>query len=193
MCIADEVQAGFCRTGKMWGFEHFDVVPDIVTLGKPMAAGHPVAGLVTTRAIADQFAKRAFYFNTFSGNPVSTLVGDTVLSIMKEDKLTENCAHVSVYLKQKLEQLQAKHTLIGNVRGLGMFIGIELVKDHETLEPATNEALALAEMMKREGVLIGATGRFGNVIKVRPPLVFSNDNADLLVEKLDKLLTEISQ
>jgi len=115
------------------------------------------------------------------------------LSIMQEDKLTENCAHVSVYLKQKLEQLQAKHTLIGNVRGLGMFIGIELVKDHETLEPATNEALALAELMKREGVLIGATGRFGNVIKVRPPLVFSNDNADLLVEKLDKLLTEISQ
>ncbi|MBT5796610.1 MAG: aminotransferase class III-fold pyridoxal phosphate-dependent enzyme, partial [Porticoccaceae bacterium] len=93
----------------------------------------------------------------------------------------------------KLEQLQAKHTLIGNVRGLGMFIGIELVKDHETLEPATNEALALAELMKREGVLIGATGRFGNVIKVRPPLVFSNDTADLLVEKLDKLLTEISQ
>ena len=98
-----------------------------------------------------------------------------------------------MYLKQKLEQLKAKHTLIGNVRGLGMFIGIELVKDHETLEPATNEALALAELMKREGVLIGATGRFGNVIKVRPPLVFSNDNADLLVEKLDKLLTEISQ
>jgi len=193
LCIADEVQAGFCRTGKMWGFEHFDVIPDIVTLGKPMAAGHPVAGLVTTRAIADQFAKRAFYFNTFSGNPVSTLVGDTVLSIMEEDKLTENCAHVSVYLKEKLEQLQAKHTLIGNVRGLGMFIGIELVKDHETLEPATNEALALAELMKREGVLIGATGRFGNVIKVRPPLVFSNDNADLLVEKLDKLLTAISQ
>ena len=192
LCIADEVQAGFGRTGKMWGFEHFDVVPDIVTLGKPMGAGHPVAGLVTTRAIADEFAKRSFYFNTFGGNCVSALVADTVLSIIEQEKLAENCAQVSVYLREKLLLLQDKYPLIGNIRGLGMFIGIELVKDRQTLEPAQEEALTIAELMKSEGVLLGVTGRFGNVIKVRPPLIFSKENADELIEKLDQALREIT-
>lgn len=192
LCIADEVQAGFGRTGKMWGFEHFDIVPDIVTLGKPMGAGHPVAGLVTTRAIADEFAKHSFYFNTFGGNPVSALVADTVLSIIEQEKLSENCAQVSVYLRKKLLLLQDKYSLIGNIRGLGMFIGIELVKDRHTLEPAQEEALTIGELMKSEGILLGVTGRFGNVIKVRPPLIFSKENADVLIEKLDKALREVS-
>ncbi len=192
LCIADEVQAGFGRTGKMWGFENFDVVPDIVTLGKPMGAGHPIAGLVTSRAIADRFAEQAFYFNTFSGNPVSTKVGDTVLAIIQQQQLAQNCADVALHLRTELAKLQHKHPLIGDVRGLGMFIGIELVRDRDSLEPAREAALIIAEQMKAEGILIGATGRYGNVIKVRPPLVFSKDNADLLIEKLDKLLSELA-
>lgn len=193
LCIADEVQSGFARTGEhMWGFENYDVVPDIVTMGKPMGGGHPIAAVVTTRAIAEKFAESSFYFNTFGGNPVSSAVGEAVLKVIEDEDLLGNAKEVGAYLRGKLEELAQKYPLIGNVRGKGLFLGIELVKDRATLEPATIEALSIAEKMKDEGILIGATGRFGNVIKVRPPLVFSRDNADFLVEKLDKLLAEIN-
>lgn len=192
LCIADEVQAGFGRMGDfMWGFEHYGVMPDIVTMGKPMGDGHPVAAVVTRREIADQFMQKVIYFNTFGGNPVSAAVAGAVLNIISEERLRENARDVGKYLRKGLDQLAEKHRLIGNIRGRGLFVGVELVKDHETLEPAFAEAYTIAEKMKEEGILIGSTGRFGNVIKIRPPLVFSRDNADLLLEKLDKLLTTV--
>lgn len=191
LCIADEVQAGFGRTGDhMWGFENYDVVPDIVTLGKPMGAGHPVAAVVTTHAIAKKFSESAFYFNTFGGNPVSTAVAETVLSVIEEEKLQQNAQEVGAYLKNKLKALAEKHALIGDVRGRGLFLGVELVSNRDTLEPATMKARTIAEKMKDEGILMGATGHFGNCLKIRPPMVFSKENGDFLVEKLDKLLIE---
>jgi len=194
LCIADEVQPGFGRLGEhMWGFEHYNVVPDIVTLGKPMGGGHPVAGVVTSREIADKFMQNTFYFNTFGGNPVSAAVAEAVLTVMEEEGLQQNAREVGKYLRGKLDLLGEKYTLIGNIRGRGLFVGVELVKDPKTLEPAYKETAAITEKMKDEGILIGATGRFGNVLKIRPPLVFSKENTDFLIEKLDKLLAEITE
>ncbi|MCP4756382.1 MAG: aminotransferase class III-fold pyridoxal phosphate-dependent enzyme [Proteobacteria bacterium] len=193
LCIADEVQPGFGRLGEhMWGFQHYDVVPDIVTLGKPMGGGHPVAGVVTSREIANKFMQSIIYFNTFGGNPVSAAVAEAVLSVIEEEDLQRNAREVGAYLRDKLDALAEKYTLIGDIRGRGLFFGVELVKDRDTLKPAYREARSIAEKMKDEGILIGSTGRFGNVVKIRPPLVFSKENADLLVEKLDKLLAEVT-
>ena len=192
LCIADEVQSGFGRLGDhMWGFEHHDVVPDIVTLGKPMGGGHPVAGVVTSREIADQFMQNVFYFNTFGGNPVSAAAAESVLTVIEEEGLQQNVRDVGAYLRSRLDELAKKHPLIGNIRGKGLFIGLELVKDTETLEPST-EAYSIVEKMKDNGILISATGRFGNVLKVRPPLIFSRENADLLIEKLAIVLSELT-
>lgn len=191
LCIADEVQAGLCRTGKWWGFEHYDIVPDIVTLGKPMGDGHPIGIVVTTEAIAREFAKSAIYFNTFGGNPVSMAVGRSVLSVCDDERLVENCRDTGAYLRERLESLAQRHEIIGNVRGHGLFQGIELVKDRETLEPAADLAAQIPDLMKREGVLIGMSGRHGNVLKIRPPLVFSKDDADQLVETLDRVLVNL--
>ncbi len=192
LCIADEVQAGFSRLGDhMWGFENYQVVPDIVTMGKPMGNGHPVAAVVTTRDIADAFMQKVIYFNTYGGNPVSAAVAEAVLTVIEEEKLQQNARDVGKYLRKGLDELAKKFPLIGDIRGRGLFAGVELVKNRKTLEPASTEAYTIAEKMKEEGILIGSTGRFGNVIKIRPPLVFSKENADLLLEKLDKLLGEV--
>ncbi len=192
LCIADEVQSGFGRLGDhMWGFEHYDVIPDIVTLGKPMGDGHPIAAVVTSRDIADDFMQKVIYFNTYGGNPVSAAVAEAVLSVIEEEKLQQSARDVGFYLRKQLDALAGKHPLIGDIRGSGLFIGIELVKDQQTMEPAFIEAYTIADQMKDEGILIGSTGRFGNVIKIRPPLVFSKENADLLTQKLDKQLLEI--
>jgi 4-aminobutyrate aminotransferase-like enzyme len=193
ICVADEVQPGFGRLGDhMWGFEHYDVLPDIVTLGKPMGGGHPVAGVVASKETAEAFFNQAFYFNTFGGNPVAAAVAEAVLSVIEEEGLQENAREVGVYLRAELENLAGRQPLIGDIRGRGLFFGVELVHDRESLDPAYREARAIAENMKNEGVLIGSVGRFGNVIKIRPPLVFSKENADLLIEKFDKLLTELN-
>lgn len=188
LCIADEVQPGFARTGKMWGFENFDVTPDIVTLGKPMGNGHPIAGVVTTREIAEKFQQSSFYFNTFGGNPVSTAVGKAVLDVIADENIVDNVVTVGAYLRQQLEALAQRHTLIGNVRGQGLFQAIELVRDHTTREPAAEEARQLPDALKQEGILVGLSGRYGNVLKIRPPLVFSKENVDQLIAALDKVL-----
>lgn len=190
LCIADEVQSGFGRTGdNMWGFENYGVVPDIVTMGKPMGNGHPVAAVVTTAEIAEKFSSSALYFNTFGGNPVSMAAANAVLQVMEEEKLQDNAKTVGVYLRQQLEQLAQKHPIIGQVRGRGLFLGIEMVRDRETREPASTEAPLIADRLKDEGVIIGATGPYGNVVKVRPPLVFSKENADFLVAALDRVIS----
>ena len=192
ICIADEVQVGFGRVGShFWGFETQEVVPDIVTLGKPIGNGHPLAAVVTTPEIAASFETGMEYFNTFGGNPVSCAVGLAVLEVIEEEKLQDNAHKVGTYLKKSLEKLKEKNALIGDVRGLGLFLGIELVRDHNNLEPAAKEASYLIERMKDCGILLSTDGPLHNVIKIKPPICFNEQDADLLVRRLDSVLDEI--
>lgn len=191
LCIADEVQIGFGRVGThFWGFETQGVIPDIVTLGKPIGNGHPLAAVVTTKEIANSFDNGMEYFSTFGGNPVSCAIGLAVLEVMKDEKLQENALIVGSQLKAGLEDLKSKHDLIGDVRGMGFFIGIELVVNRETLEPARDQAYYIIEKMKELGILLNIDGPLHNVIKIKPPLVFSESNAELLIDKLDEVLQD---
>jgi len=191
VCIADEVQIGFGRVGShFWGFDTQGVIPDIVTLGKPIGNGHPLAAVVTTPEIAASFNNGMEYFNTFGGNPVSCAVGLAVLDVIKDEKLQENALKVGTHLKAGLERLMAKYPLIGDVRGLGLFIGIELVLDRETLTPAAAQASYIVEKMKEHGILLSIDGPLHNVLKIKPPLVFSEANADFLINTLDKIMAE---
>lgn len=192
LVIADEVQAGFGRTGTMWGFEQHDVVPDIVTMGKPMGNGHPIAALVTTREIAEAFASKHVYFNTFGGNPVSAAVGQAVLHEIETQNLVTHAEETGAYLRGRLEALVDAHSLIGNVRGKGLYQALELVTDRLTREPASELAKKLPDRMKAAGVLIGLSGRYGNVLKIRPPLVITREQVDRLVAALDAVLAEIT-
>jgi 4-aminobutyrate aminotransferase-like enzyme len=189
LCVADEVQPGFGRTGEhFWGFEQQDVIPDIVTLGKPMGNGHPLAAVVTTPEIAAIFAGDRYYFNTFGGNPVACAAGLAVLDVLERERLQENAREVGRYLRRRLDELASRHELIGDVRGSGLFYGVELVTDRTSREPAADAAHAVMNGMRRDGVLVGRTGRNANVLKIRPPLVFSRANADQLVAALDAQL-----
>ena len=192
VCIADEVQVGFGRVGThMWAFQTQDVVPDIVTLGKPIGNGHPLAAVVTTPEIAESFANGMEYFNTFGGNPVSCAVGLAVLDVLERENLQENARVVGNRLLNGLRGLQAKFPLIGNVRGLGLYLGIELVRDRESLEPAAAEATTIANRMCDKGILISTDGPLHNVLKIKPPLIFSAENADFLVKTLEGILAEM--
>jgi len=189
LCIADEVQVGFGRLGDVfWGFESQDVVPDIVTMGKPMGNGHPMAAVVTTREIADAFDSGMKYFNTFGGNPVSCAIGTAVLDEIEAAGLQRHAAETGRHFKDGLDALAAKHELIGDVRGHGMYLGVELVRDRDTKEPATAEALLVSELMKDEGVLVYPTGPAGSVLKLKPPLPFTTADADLFTSVLDDVL-----
>jgi 4-aminobutyrate aminotransferase-like enzyme len=191
VCIADEVQVGFGRVGHhFWGFEGQGVVPDIVTMGKPMGNGHPLAAVVTTRAIAGAFANGMEYFNTFGGNPVSCAVGSAVLDVIAEEGLQENALRTGNRLLAGLAGLMERHPLIGDVRGLGLFIGVELVHDRQTLQPAPSEATYIVERLKEHGILLSIDGPLHNVLKLKPPLVFDAGNADFLVNTLDQVLAE---
>jgi len=189
LVVADEVQSGLCRLGDhMWGFEDSDVVPDIVTMGKPIGDGHPLAVVVTTPAIAAEFARKFHYFNTFGGNPVSAAVGLAVLEVIEQENILQNVHDVGAYLKQGLQDLAQRHELIGDVRGKGLFYGVELVKDRVTKEPAEKEARSIREYLRENGVLLSTTGALNNALKIRPPMVFSKANADELLGKLDRAL-----
>jgi 4-aminobutyrate aminotransferase-like enzyme len=191
VCIADEVQVGFGRVGShFWGFETQGVVPDIVTMGKPIGNGHPLAAVVTTPEIAASFQTGMEYFNTFGGNPVSCAVGLAVLDVLREEKLQQNALEVGHHFKSGLEKLTSKYPLIGDVRGLGLFLGVELVLDHQTLAPATSEASYVTERMKDLGILVSTDGPFRNVLKIKPPLVFTKANADFFIATLDRILDE---
>jgi 4-aminobutyrate aminotransferase-like enzyme len=193
VCVADEVQVGFGRAGShFWAFETQGVVPDILTLGKPIGNGHPLAAVITTPEIANSFNNGMEYFNTFGGNPVSCAVGLAVLDVITEEKLQENALQVGARLQAGLKQLMSKYPLIGDVRGLGLFIGFELVLDRETLAPAAAHASYIAERMKEWGILVSTDGPLHNVLKIKPPLVFSADNADFFVSTLDKILAEVT-
>lgn len=188
LCIADEVQAGFGRTGThYWGFETQSVVPDIVTMAKGIGNGCPLAAVVTTPKIAQALASR-IHFNTFGGNPVCCAQGRAVLQVIEREKLQENSLKIGGYLKTGFKKLATKHTLIGDVRGLGLMLGIELVKDRSTKAPAKEECLAVFERCKDLGLLVGKGGLFGNTLRVKPPMCLTQADADFLIEVLDQAL-----
>jgi 4-aminobutyrate aminotransferase-like enzyme len=192
LVIADEVQSGLTRLGDhYWGFMDSDVIPDIVTMGKPMGDGHPVAVVVTTPEIAASFAEETSYFNTFGGNPVSTAVGKTVLEIVARENLLANVRQSGDRVIAGLHELASRHDVIGDVRGKGLFIAVELVMDRGTKEPATQECGRMIEALREAGVLVARIGRDDNVIKIRPPLVFGLEHADLLLTELDRALTAL--
>jgi 4-aminobutyrate aminotransferase-like enzyme/Ser/Thr protein kinase RdoA (MazF antagonist) len=189
VCVADEVQVGMGRVGShWWAFQAQDAVPDIVTIGKPIGNGHPLGAVVTTRAIAQSFANGMEFFSTFGGNPVSAAAGLAVLDVIEQEGLRERAGRVGGYLRQGFERLAARHAQIGDVRGLGMFIGVELVRDRETREPATPETRALVETLRNEGILLSAEGPHHNVLKIKPPLPFGETDADLLLAAVDRAL-----
>jgi 4-aminobutyrate aminotransferase-like enzyme/Ser/Thr protein kinase RdoA (MazF antagonist) len=191
VCIADEVQVGFGRVGThFWGFETQGVVPDIVTMGKPIGNGHPLAAVVTTPEIAASFNNGMEYFNTFGGNPVSCAIGLAVLDVIAEEGLQENAQRVGTHLMDGMRALMRKHTLIGDVRGLGLFVGVELVVDRQTLAPAPEQASYITNRMRERGILLSTDGPFHNVLKIKPPMVFTEENADFLVGMLDEILGE---
>jgi 4-aminobutyrate aminotransferase-like enzyme len=192
VCIADEVQVGFGRAGShFWAFEAQGVVPDIVTMGKPIGNGHPLAAVVTTREIAGAFANGMEYFNTFGGNPVSCAIGLAVLDVIHDEQLQRNAADVGAYLTTRLGELKSRFPLVGDVRGPGLFVGVEFVEDRTTLAPATRQASYIANRMKECGVLMSTDGPFNNVLKIKPPLCFSVQDADDLAEAMATALTEL--
>jgi 4-aminobutyrate aminotransferase-like enzyme len=191
LCIADEVQVGFGRVGThWWAFETQDVVPDIVTLGKPIGNGHPLAAVVTTKKVADAFVTGMEYFNTFGGNPVSCAIGKAVIDTISEDKLRENAIMTGNHMMTQLRQLQNQFPIIGDVRGLGLFIGAELVRD-QNLTPATEEAKYLVEQLKTRNILLSLDGPFNNVLKIKPPIVFNQSNVDYFIAQLKDCLTHL--
>lgn len=188
--VADEVQSGFGRTGEWWGHTASGLVPDIITLGKPMGAGHPISGLVARGELLDNYRAREMYFNTYGGNPVSCAVGLAVLDVIEKEGLVENAAAVGEYVLQRFRELQARHEIIGDVRGKGLFFGIDLVRDGKTKEPDTAAARKVVNQLRRKGILTSKIGEHDNVLKLRPPLCFSRDNANQLVTTLDEVLAE---
>ena len=186
LVLCDEVQPGFGRVGThWWGHERMGFAPDVVTLGKPMANGHPVAAVVTRPDIMAEFREAFGYFNTFGGNPVSAAAAMATLQIIEEEGLVENARVVGAYTLDRMRAL--KHPLIAQVRGQGLFFALEFA---DRGEPAADFTHNVVEGMKREGVLVGSTGRHGNILKLRPPLVFSRENADLAIDTLDTVLRE---
>jgi len=191
LCIADEVQVGFGRLGThFWGFETQGVVPDIVVLGKPIGNGFPLAAVVTTEPIAASFANGMEFFSTFGGNPVACAAGLAVLDVMRDERLQERALRVGRHFIAALKRQAERHPIIGDVRGSGLFLGIELVRDRRTLEPAGAEASYIVNRLRDLGILTGTDGPFHSVIKVRPPLCFSEADADLFVSTLDTVLAE---
>lgn len=190
LCLADEVQVGFGRVGShWWAFETQGVVPDAVSMGKPIGNGHPMSAVVTTREVADAFNNGMEYFNTFAGNPVSCAVGLAVLDAIERDQLKENALSVGHYLLEGLRKLQQQFDVIGDVRGLGLFLGIVLVTDRKSKAPATALARKVADGARERGVLIGTEGPHDNVLKMRPSMIFSRANADFLLEVLKDSFT----
>ncbi len=189
LCISDEVQAGSGRTGDhYWGFERFGVVPDMVTTAKGIANGAPLSAVVTRPAIAEKMTQR-LHFNTFGGNPVSIAQGLAVLDVIEREKLRENAREQGGYLTDRLRELQDRHALIGQVRGAGLLIGVELVRDRTTREPAKAEAVEILELARERGLLLGKSGLDGNVIRITPPMCVTRDDCAFIIDCLDECLT----
>jgi 4-aminobutyrate aminotransferase-like enzyme len=175
-----------------WAFEDQHVVPDIVVMGKPLGNGHPIGAVATTRAVADAFDNGMEYFSTFGGNTVSCAVGLAVLDVLREEGLQTHARHVGAHLLDRLRPLAESHGIIGDVRGSGLFLGVELVRDRETREPAGEEASFVANRMREKGILLGTDGPYHNVIKIRPPMPLDIEDADLLIEAFGASLGELA-
>ncbi|MGB5185733.1 MAG: aminotransferase class III-fold pyridoxal phosphate-dependent enzyme, partial [Acidimicrobiia bacterium] len=188
LVVADEVQTGFGRTGAFWAFERYDLEPDVVTMGKPAGNGHPLAVVATTRAIAEAFNNGMEYFNTFGGNPVSAAIGNAVLDEIERLDVVDHGTNVGDRLLHSLVRVADRHHAVGDVRGAGLYLGVELVEERRSKHPATTLARAVVEYAKAQGVLLSTDGPFGNVIKIKPPMVFDSANADQLVSVIDEAL-----
>ena len=191
LCIADEVQTGLGRLGDFYfGFEQQEVVPDIVVLGKPLGNGHPIGALVTTRAIADSFAKGPEFFSTFGGSTLSCRIGKEVLDIVDDEGLQANAKQQGDRLLDKLRALQDKHNCIGDVRGLGLFIGVDLVMDRANKTEATALATHVKNRMRDHRILLGSEGPKDNILKIRPPLTIQPKDVDMIIATMDNILVE---
>lgn len=191
VCIADEVQTGFGRTGEaFWGFETQGVVPDIVTMAKSIGNGAPLAAVVTTPEIARSMTER-IHFNTFGGNPVSCAMGKAVLEVIQKENLQQRCREVGNYMLDGFRDLQRRHDVIGDVRGMGLMTGIELVEDRATKAPASRATLQVFERAKEMGLLIGKGGFFGNVLRIKPPMCITREDVDFMLEVLDIAFSEL--
>jgi 4-aminobutyrate aminotransferase-like enzyme len=187
--IADEVQGGFGRTGRhMWGHGQYGVVPDLVTLGKPMGNGHPISGVVGRGDLLRDFGGKVMYFNTYGGNPVACAAANAVLDVLDSEGLQENARSIGDYLVAGLKELAQRHPVIGDVRGRGLFFAVDLVRDRGTREPAAGEAKRTINAMRERGILISRIGPHDNVLKIRPPMPFGREHADLLLAALDEVL-----
>jgi 4-aminobutyrate aminotransferase-like enzyme len=192
VCIADEVQVGFGRCGThMWAFEKQNVVPDIVTLGKPIGNGHPLAAVVTTREIADAFNNGMEYFNTFGANPVSCAIGLSVLEVIEEENLQANALEVGNYLLNELEKIKAHSPHIGDVRGTGFYIGVEFVNNKKDKLPAAEIVDQVVQIMRDKNILLSTDGPAHNVLKIKPPMVFSKENANQFLDSFKETLKEM--
>ena len=191
LLIADEVQVGFGRVGThMWAFQQDGVIPDIVVMGKPIGNGHPMAAVFTTPEIASSFGDMEF-FSTFGGNPVSCAIGMAVMDVIEKEDLMNRARILGERFKDGLNALMQEHELIGDVRGRGLFIGVEMVTDRSTLEPAAAEASALVDSMRDQGVLLSTDGPLHNVIKIKPPMVLNHDDVDRTLSKLENCLSAV--
>ena len=189
VCVSDEVQIGLGRVGdKFWGFELHDVVPDIVTMGKPLGNGHPLAAVVTTPQIANAFNNGMEYFNTFGGNPVSAVIGQAVLEVVYDERLQQNAKNIGAYLRQGVAGLAKSHPIIADIRGSGLFIGVEMMIDEKV--PATKEVANLMEFALSKGVLLSCDGPDNNVLKIKPPLIITKGDVDLLLNVLSDWLVK---
>ncbi|MFZ1700031.1 MAG: aminotransferase class III-fold pyridoxal phosphate-dependent enzyme [Pyrinomonadaceae bacterium] len=193
VCISDEVQTGFGRLGEyFWGFEMHGVVPDIVVMGKPMGNGHPMAAVVTTDEIAESFETGMEFFSSFGGNPVSCAIGQAVLDVLDEEKLPENAREVGGYLLGLFEDLVEKHEVCGDARGEGLFLGLEFVTDKKSKNPNTELASTVQNKLRENGILTGTDGPFVNVLKIKPPICFTKENADDLASEIENVLMQHS-
>jgi len=192
VCIADEVQTGLGRSGThFWAFEGQSVIPDIVVMGKPLGNGHPLAAVIARREIAESFDNGMEFFSTFGGNQVSCAIGLAVLDVLRDGQLQDHALAVGKHLLNELATLTGRHELVGDVRGSGLFLGVELVRDRQSLEPADREASYVVNRMRDEGILAGTDGPYHNVVKIRPPMPFDLANADRLVETFDRVLGQL--
>ncbi|WP_208544571.1 aminotransferase [Rathayibacter sp. VKM Ac-2759] len=190
LCIADEVQVSYGRLGEwFWGFEQQAVVPDVVAVAKAMGNGHPLGAVITTREIAEHYRSQGYFFSSAGGSPVSSVVGLTVLDVIEGEQLQQNASVVGAHLRARLEELAERHPLIGAVHGHGLYLGLELVRDRETLEPATEETRAICERLRERGVIVQPTSDRQCVLKIKPPLCFTAESADFFADQLDEVLT----
>jgi len=191
LAISDEVQVGYGRLGEwFWGFMQQNAVPDIISIAKSTGNGYPLGAVITSRAVADGFRSQGYFFSSTGGSPLSCAIGMTVLDVLRDEGLQNNAARVGAHLKARLQALQEKHAIIGTVHGIGLYLGVEMIRNPETLEPATEETSAICDRMLELGVIIQPTGDHQNILKTKPPLCIDIEGADFYVDALDRVLTE---